>query len=174
MSRMKVGVTRAAVSFKPSTAVLLAGILVPLAQPVGHAQAPPLQFFKNYFLPGAGHVVAGIGLRGQGVNGFATGNVVISGVPADADIAAVFYYWMNLEPNGNTPMAEGALSADNRFRGRKLDPGFGCPDAGDREAEAPLARRRKRACIAPISSRIFPSRQKKRRSENFSSTVHTR
>jgi hypothetical protein len=113
--------------FKRPTAVLLAGILVLLAQPIGHAQAPPLQFFKNYFLPGAGHVVAGIGLRGQGQNGFATGNVVISGVPSDADIAAVFYYWMTLEPNGDTPLAEGALFRGQQVSGKDIGPGVRVP-----------------------------------------------
>ena len=60
-----------------------------------HAQsAPPdaLSFFKNYFLTGD-YVVAGVGLRGQGVNGIATGSIQVSGVPAGADIAAAFLYW---------------------------------------------------------------------------------
>src|SRR3954468_23457995 len=60
-----------------------------------HAQgAPPdaLSFFKNYFITGD-YVVAGVGLRGQGVNGVATGSIQVSGVPAGADIAAAFLYW---------------------------------------------------------------------------------
>ena len=127
MLRVRVGATRTTGAFKRPTAVLLAGILVLLAQSVGHAQAPPLQFFKNYFLPGAGHVVAGIGLRGQGQNGFATGNIVISGVPEDADIAAVFMYWVSLEPNGNLPMAEGAFFRGQPASGKEIGPGVRVP-----------------------------------------------
>ena len=98
-----------------------------LAQPVGQLRLPRCEFFKNYFLPGADHVVAGIGLRGQGVNGFATGNVVISGVPADADIAAALYYWVNLEPNGNAPMAEGARFRGQQVSGKEIGPGVRVP-----------------------------------------------
>ncbi len=45
------------------------------------AQTPDaLRFFKNYFITGD-YVVGGVGLRGQGVNGIATGSIAIQGVP---------------------------------------------------------------------------------------------
>ena len=95
MPRMKVGAARAAASVRRATAVLVAGIVLLLAQPSGRAQstpAPPLQFFKNYFLPGADYRVGGVGLRGLGQNGFATGNLTVGGIPDDAFIAAAFMY----------------------------------------------------------------------------------
>ena len=57
------------------------------------AQAPDaLGFFKNYFITGD-YVVGGVGLRGHGVNGIATGSIAIQGVPQDADVLAAFLYW---------------------------------------------------------------------------------
>lgn len=57
------------------------------------AQAPDaLTFFKNYFITGD-YVVGGVGLRGQGVNGTATGAITIAGVPEGADVVAAFLYW---------------------------------------------------------------------------------
>ena len=51
-----------------------------------------LTFFKNYFLTGD-YVVGGVGLRGKGVYGLATGSITIDQVPAGADIVAAFLYW---------------------------------------------------------------------------------
>ena len=62
------------------------------------AYGGPLDFFKNYFITGD-YVVAGVGLTGKGVGGLATGNVVVSGVPANADIVAAFLYWQTIEKN---------------------------------------------------------------------------
>jgi VCBS repeat-containing protein len=68
------------------------------------AQAPqPLKFFKNYLLTGD-YAVQGIGLRGSGTGGFASGDIVIPAcaegdterlgcVPRGVDIAAAFLYW---------------------------------------------------------------------------------
>jgi hypothetical protein len=59
-----------------------------------------LGFFKNYFLTGD-YVAAGVGLRGQGVNGFATGTITIdpSQIPAGAEIVAAYLYWETLGPS---------------------------------------------------------------------------
>jgi hypothetical protein len=65
---------------------------------------PPLNFGNNYFVTGD-YVVAGVGLRGLGVNGFATrqftmpdaNSVPAAGVPAGADIVAALLYWETVE-----------------------------------------------------------------------------
>jgi hypothetical protein len=71
----------------------------------GFAQTtPPLNFENNYFVTGD-YVVAGVGLRGLGVNGFATkqfampdaNSVPATGVPPGADIVAAFLYWETVE-----------------------------------------------------------------------------
>ena len=41
-----------------------------------------LSFFKNYFVTGD-YAVAGVGLRGRGVGGFAPANINMAGVPAN-------------------------------------------------------------------------------------------
>lgn len=65
---------------------------------------PPLNFFRNYFVTGD-YVVGGVGLRGLGVNGIATGTINIpdskqhnaTSVPAGAGIVAAFLYWQTVE-----------------------------------------------------------------------------
>jgi hypothetical protein len=52
----------------------------------------PLSFFKNFFITGD-YVTGAVGLEGQGVNGKATGQISISGVPAGNDIVAAYLYW---------------------------------------------------------------------------------
>ena len=81
------------------------GLLLVLgfAQP-GLAQTNQLNLFKNYFVTGD-YVVGGVGLRGLGVNGIATGTINIpdslqpnpGSVPAGADIVAAFLYWETVE-----------------------------------------------------------------------------
>ncbi len=76
-------------SFLCATALLL------VTQQGGRAQSGGdggLQFFKNYFLTGD-YVVAGVGLRGGGVNGTATGTIDLAAVPPGVDIAAAYLYW---------------------------------------------------------------------------------
>src|SRR5262245_22802795 len=69
------------------------------------AQPGNLTFFKNYTVTGD-YVVAGVNLRNQGVNGFATGEITITGVPAGADILAAFLYSESVEtPNSGSGMA---------------------------------------------------------------------
>ncbi|MFO7693471.1 MAG: hypothetical protein R6V57_10335, partial [Vicinamibacterales bacterium] len=91
MPPFRIGSTFAAARWKTSVALFSLGLVWLLAQPA-QAQPGPLSFFKNYFITGD-YVVGGVGLRGQGVNGIATGPIEISGVPADADIVAAFLYW---------------------------------------------------------------------------------
>src|SRR5216683_902466 len=78
------------------------------------AQTNPLNFFKNYIVSGDS-VVAGVGLRGQGVqdtqtetllgttNFYAKGTIQIGGVPANADILAAYLYWETTAPIDSNP-----------------------------------------------------------------------
>ena len=91
MSPVRVGSTSPARRLRASVVLFSLGFALLSAQP-GQAQAPPLTFFKNYFITGD-YVVEGVGLRGQGINGVATGSIQISDVPPDADIVAAFLYW---------------------------------------------------------------------------------
>jgi hypothetical protein len=78
----------------------------------GLAQTPPLNFGNNYFVTGD-YVVAGVGLRGLGVNGFATGQITMpdattvpsAGVPQGADIVAALLFWATVESSGETTPA---------------------------------------------------------------------
>src|SRR5580765_1476897 len=90
--------------------------LMEFAQP-GFAQTtPPLNFENNYFVTGD-YVVAGVGLRGLGVNGFATkqftmpdaNSVPSTGVPSGADIVAAFLYW------GAVESSQTAFAGQNGF-----------------------------------------------------------
>src|SRR6266853_6322584 len=68
--------------------------------------AEPLNFFKNYFVTGD-YAVGGVGLRGLGSNGFATGTIHMADpskpdnrlVPKDAGIVAAYLYWETLTPS---------------------------------------------------------------------------
>src|SRR5215475_3817662 len=59
-----------------------------------------LALANNYFVTGD-YVIGGVGLRGSGVNGIATGQIQIpdpaqpnsTSVPAGADVVAAFLYW---------------------------------------------------------------------------------
>ena len=55
-----------------------------------------LQFFKNYFVTGD-YAVAGVGLRGTGNGGLATGTIAMNTVPDGADVIAAFLYWQSVE-----------------------------------------------------------------------------
>lgn len=58
--------------------------------------ADALNFFNNWFVTGD-YAVAGVGLRGLGVNGFASGAISMSGVPNGAEPVAAFLYWSSIE-----------------------------------------------------------------------------
>src|SRR5271169_4432272 len=78
---------------------------------IAHAQngVNPLNLFKNYFVTGD-YVVGGVGLRGLGVGGWATGTISIPdtiqaratgvaspSVPPGAEVVAAFLYWQTIE-----------------------------------------------------------------------------
>ncbi len=79
---------------------------------IGFAQNP-LNFSNNYFVTGD-YVVTGVGLRGLGVNGYATKQFSMpdansvgfggpgTGVPAGADIVGAFLYWGTVESSQTT------------------------------------------------------------------------
>src|SRR5215831_20557982 len=72
-----------------------------------------LSFFNNWFVTGD-YVAAGVGLRGQGVNGFATGTINVPTLPAGAEPVAAWLYWSTIEftPNPN--------ASDGYFDGQKI------------------------------------------------------
>ena len=72
-----------------------------------------LSFFNNWFVTGD-YAVAGIGLRGTGVNGWATGSINMTSVPANAEPIAAFLYWSTVETT-TTPSATVGY-----FRGNKV------------------------------------------------------
>lgn len=76
-------------------AVILAGCATLLPTLAG-ANRDSLSYFKNYFVTGD-YAVAGVALRGQGVNGFANGTISMNSVPAGADVVAAFLYWQTVE-----------------------------------------------------------------------------
>jgi hypothetical protein len=63
-----------------------------------------LTLSNNYFVTGD-YVVGGVGLRGLGINGLATGTITIpdansipaTGLPPGADVVAAFLYWVTVE-----------------------------------------------------------------------------
>src|SRR5246127_4791102 len=91
-------------------------LLIGFGQP-GFSQAtPPLNFENNYFVTGD-YVVAGVGLRGLGVNGFATkqftmpdaNSVPSTGVPPGSYVVGAFLYWETVESS------QTALAGQNGF-----------------------------------------------------------
>ncbi len=95
---------------------LALGALVFLAATPAQAQEP-LTFFKNYFVTGD-YVVRGTSLWRKGVNGNATGTIVMSGVDEDnVDVLSAFLYVQTAE-------REQWSGIDHaRFRGNDLGPG---------------------------------------------------
>ena len=81
------------------------------------AQTPDaLSFFKNYFITGD-YVAGGTSLWRQGVNGVATEDIVVSGVPEGVDVLAAFLYVQTAE------MAPGSGIDNARFNGHDFGPG---------------------------------------------------
>jgi hypothetical protein len=72
-----------------------------------------LNFFNNWFVTGD-YVTAGVGLRGQGVNGFASGSINVPALPAGAEPVAAWLYWSTIE---FTPAPFGS---DGYFNGQKI------------------------------------------------------
>ena len=127
MFPVKVGSTFAVRRWKTSVALLSLGFALLLAQPV-QTQAPPtdaLQFFKNYFVTGD-YAVGGASLWQKGVNGKATVQISVSGlpsqpglpdVPKDVDILAAYLYVQTAET------VQGSGIANTRFNGSDFGPG---------------------------------------------------
>jgi VCBS repeat-containing protein len=115
MPPVNFGSRSAAGRWNASVALLSLSFVLLFARP-GQAQPGPLTFFKNYFITGD-YAVAGVGLRGQGVNGLATGPIEIDGVPPDADIVAAFLYWQVVTTSADGPDS-GSLPAT--FKGYPL------------------------------------------------------
>ena len=79
---------------------LVAGVLLAVAVPSRSARADGgLGYFKNYFVTGD-YVTAAVGLQRTGVNGFATGNINIAGIPDGAEVVAAYLYWQTISSSG--------------------------------------------------------------------------
>lgn len=86
------------------SAAFVSVITVLLCGQPASAQTDPLGLANNYFVTGD-YVVGGVGLRGLGVNGYATGTINIpdpvqpnaTAVPEGADIVEAFLYWQTVE-----------------------------------------------------------------------------
>ena len=75
--------------------------------------AEGINFFKNYFITGD-YAVASVDLKPQGaVGGLISGNIEMSGVPANADIMAAFLYWETVDATGLT-------TTTAKFRGQNI------------------------------------------------------
>jgi VCBS repeat-containing protein len=76
--------------------ILWLAIILALLQQANSAivaqQPDALGYFKSFFVTGD-YVVGGVGLRGRGVNGIASGEIELSGVPPNVDVVAAFLYW---------------------------------------------------------------------------------
>ncbi len=78
--------------------------------------ANTLSFFKNYFVSGD-YIVGGVGLRGTGVNGIASGTIDLTNasIPGGVDILAAFLYWETIETPNSATGTSGAT-----FRGHDI------------------------------------------------------
>ena len=95
MFPVKVGSTFAVTRWKATVVLLSLGFALLAAQP-GQAQGS-LQFFKNYFITGD-YAVGGASLWQKGsVNGNASVQISVAGVPEGADILAAYLYVQTAE-----------------------------------------------------------------------------
>lgn len=159
---------RAARAFCGCWAITLLLVGAPAAP--AHDASASLGFFKNYFVTGD-YVAAGVGLRGKGVNGLATGTITIdpSQIPAGADIVAAYLYWETLGPSSGPGSAalSGAQFQKNDISGIAVltNPGGApaCSNGDDEEhdsadADDPSSRAYVyRADVLPYLERITPS-----------------
>ncbi len=117
------------------TNTILVAVLSLFAQSARAADA--LNYFKNYFVTGDA-AVAGVGLRGTGVAGFATGTINMTAVPCvsggglsatvvpcttagavPSDIIAAFLYW-ETDESAATPSATKGFFDGNAIVGKVL------------------------------------------------------
>jgi hypothetical protein len=101
-------------------ALFFLGFVLLFAQ-AGQADDGPLKFYKNYFVTGD-YVVGGTSLFRKGVNGLASQDINITGVPADAEILAAFLY---VQTTSRESLGPDAGIANATFRGNPLNTPFG-------------------------------------------------
>jgi len=78
---------------RTSTAIVLL-LMVTASQRAGHAQAGDALPFAKGFLVTGNYVIGGVDLDPKATsNGFVTGTVSISGVPATGEVLAAYLYW---------------------------------------------------------------------------------
>ena len=112
------------------TKVILFGVLVLFSQALWAGDA--LNFFNNWFVTGD-YAVAGVGLRGTGVNGWATGKINMTGVPSGAQPIAAFLYWSTVESSPSPGASIGYFNT-NKIQGAALgnpqSPNGACSSSG--------------------------------------------
>ena len=97
------------------------GLCLLVTQAGTYAQVPgsdALPYARGYLVTGnyvAGSVDLTEELHPPDVNGFSTGIIPMTGVPADADIVAAYLYWETI-----APVADPTLAAGVKFRGHEL------------------------------------------------------
>ena len=77
-----------------------------------------LTFFNNWFVTGD-YVVGGVGLRGTGKSGTATGKIVMPALPQHAEPIAAFLFWSTSEPT-TTPAARAGSFNGHSIQGDVL------------------------------------------------------
>jgi len=109
-------------------------ILALLAQAAWAGDA--LTFFNNWFVTGD-YAVGGVGLRGTGKNGMATGKIVMPALPPQSDPIAAFLFWSTSEPTTN-PAAKGGSFNGHHIQGDVLgNPNSPNPSCGSNGAFGP-------------------------------------
>ena len=110
---MTLVVDRTAGALKRLMAFVCFGLVL-FAQPWGQAQGADALPFSKIFLITGNYVVGGVDLAPQtSANGFNTGVIPMSGVPANADVLAAFLYWETISTQ--VSQVDGA-----RFRGSPM------------------------------------------------------
>jgi hypothetical protein len=95
---------------------LALGLAAVFAQPAGQAQSQdPLPYAGGYLITGD-YAVGGVDVSGSAVDGFVTGTIPMSGVPADAEIIDAVLYWETI-----TTQADISQAAGVQFRGVDID-----------------------------------------------------
>ena len=113
-------------------ALLLFAVFSTLALSLKASSTDSLTFFNNWFVTGD-YSVAGVGLRGTGQGGWATGKINMTGIPSGAQPIAAFLYWSTAEPS-STPSAAIGYFNSNKIQGAALgnpqSPNAGCGAQG--------------------------------------------
>jgi len=116
---------------RTSVSLVLPLTVLALFAPVARS-SDSLTFFNNWFVTGD-YAVAGVGLRGTGVNGWASGKINMTGVPSTAQPIAAFLYWSTWEPS-SPPAASIGYFNGNQIQGAVLgnpqSPNPGCSNSG--------------------------------------------